>query len=167
MKMKNIFWMILMTGLLGGANCPAQSLPPKDLMQAMHCITSNHGGWLTPPLSRQKQWPASVARERMGYPHEDHMVVVVYENASRGQMFDLSAHINAGKWRYKIENNGTFNLDKGHIDFVNSPMSSAWPPGRLEAFVREALRAERFMLRASMLGPASRLVTCSSYATDQ
>jgi len=165
--MKVIPWMVLAVGLLSTAACPAQSLPPQDLMKAMYCITSNHGGWLKPPLSKQPRWPVSAARDRMGYPHEDHLVVVVHEGSGKGQLFDLTVWINAGKWHYKIENNGTFNLEKSQIDFVNPTMSPNRPPGRLEAFTREAIRQEPFMLTTSMLVPASRLVTCTSYLEDK
>jgi hypothetical protein len=157
-------WLVLMAALLLAATSSAQSMPPRDLMQALHCITTNHGGWLKPPLSRQKAWLASIANERMGYPHADRMVVVVYSDTGKGQMFDLSVNINAGKWRYMIENNGSFNLDNGNVDYVK-PASDAWPPGRLEAFTQEAMRSERFMLRSTMLGPASRSATCRSYLT--
>jgi hypothetical protein len=154
---------VIASTVVPAVTCSSQSLPPRDFMQAMHCVTSNHGGWLKPPLSRQKQWLASIANERMGYPHEDHMVVVLYDGAGGGQMFDLSVHINAGKWHFMIENSGSFNMNKGQIRYRNSSMSEAWPPGRLEAFTREAMHNERFMVRSTMLGPGSRPASCSSY----
>jgi hypothetical protein len=152
---------------LTAASAKAQSVPPVDLMQAMYCITTNNGGWLQTPLSGQKQWLASAAHDRMGYPHEDRMIVVVYETASKGQAFDLSIIIVAGRRRFNIQNNGIFDMDKGRASFVDPSPDGNLKKGRLDAWLREALHQERYMLRATMLRPAARLATCASYATNK
>jgi hypothetical protein len=163
--MKNILWATLVAFLLSGA-CAAQSLPPVELMQAMHCITTNNKGWLTPPLAQRKEWPASAAHDRMGYPHEDRIIVAVYETPTRGQLFDLTIRPSSSKRLFHIQNSGTFNLEKGRITFVNEPSGDQWARGRPETWAREAMREQHFMVRATALRAMGTQVSCTSYLRE-
>jgi hypothetical protein len=165
--MRKLFWMFLVMSFLSGATSAAQSLPPTELAHAMYCITHNNGGWLAKPFSTRKQWPVSAAHDRMGYPHEDRIIVAVYETPTRGQLFDLTIWPKQGKRIFKIQNNGSFDLEKGRIEFVNAPSGDVWTQARPEVWAREAMRQQHFMLRAASLNAVSRQVRCTSYLTDK
>jgi hypothetical protein len=165
--MKLVLFVALMTSFFSAA-CSAQSLQPADLMQAMYCVTHEHGGWLSTALAKQKQWPVSAAHDQMGYPHQDRIILAVYETPNRGQLFDLTIWPRAGKRLFKLQNNGSFDLEKGRIAFVNEPaVGDAMTQQRPEVWAREAMRGQHFMLRASGIPPMAKQVQCTSYKTEK
>src|SRR5215472_11252316 len=103
-------WLLFGMSVLAFAQESAPpTVVPQDGLRVMHCIKSGDRDWLAPPLSGERETLRfGFTRDGVSYPGESHLIVVVYEARSKGQVFDLLDQSSKRQMRLKIVNNGRF-----------------------------------------------------------
>lgn len=149
--------------LLACASAVPQAKTQTTLLEALHCIRSGDQNWLNSPLDTREMLLAAFTHDSESYPGETHLIVVVYENGSHGQFFDLKQKTNGTKHAFDIENNGAFTLKGNKLEFTNPPLGGVWTQNYLERGIRKAVRQPRtsFPLQAVVKDRTD--LTCKSY----
>jgi hypothetical protein len=139
----------------------AQATP--NIEQVMHCIKTVDGGWLTSPLEEAKSLEVGTRYDRRSWERENHVVVAVFQTPVKGQVFDLTEERKGPKRIYTIENNGSFLIKRGEIDFVDPPLGGVWTQENLEGNIRKIKAGAKKRVAVSTSSRSFPNVSCKSY----
>ncbi|HWX53395.1 MAG TPA: hypothetical protein VN176_02265 [Verrucomicrobiae bacterium] len=138
----------------------AQISSRSNAIQTLRCVDQKG---LSAPLSEQKQWQVSFARDVKSYPGEEHIIAVVFSGAHSGQVFDMQRKRAGTKISLNIVNNSDLVIKKGEPELVDA-LWGVWTQEHLRANVLKAMRNRKFLIKAEELQKAFPNVACSSYA---
>jgi hypothetical protein len=160
----NMTKFVLFIVLLGFAQ---QAQPERDsLLEAqavMHCIRAGDRDWLIAPASSATRLRVGLIHDRKAYEGKDHIVVVVFESNTNGQVFDLRAEYENKQYVYTVVNNGSFTLKNGRLEFLDPPLGGVWTQEYLEKNIKKIAKGAKIWLSLSTLLKPLSGVTCSSY----
>jgi hypothetical protein len=148
-----------------GASVAKQYSPESKFTQAMHCIKNGDRDWLSSPLSEERTLQAGFTSDAHSYPGEKHIIVVVYQGQTEGQVFDLKEGVAAGKRLLSVVNNGAFSMARnGKVRFTEPPLGGVWTQEFLKKAITRIAGRERVSIPVQSLIGKFPDVTCSSYA---
>ena len=143
---------------------PAPAAVPHNGVRAMHCIKSGDRDWLIPPPSGNSgTLRFGFTRDRKSYPDQSHVIVVVYESRSKGQVFDLLEKPTKGQVRLIVVNNGRFSVTGSKVQ-VDEILGGVWTNQFLTKAIRAILADRSFSVQVSRLKQSFPDTVCSSYA---
>ena len=162
--------MIRISGLLFVLSLTALAQPgaysaaaiPQDGLNAMHCIKSGDRDWLSPPLSEARTLRFGFGWDRRSNRGQSHLIVVVYEDRSKGQVLDLLEEHSNGQLRITVVNNGSFRMLFGKVD-MDELLGGVWTYEYLQRNVRSILKQQVYSTPISTLLRRFPGVACSSY----
>jgi hypothetical protein len=143
-----------------------EGLKVLETQAVMHCIKAGDRDWLNGSLSNATGFRVGLIHDRESYPSKDHIIVVVFETDSKGQVFDLTAECKNKQCVYTIVNNGSFMLNKSHLEFLDPPLGGVWTQEYLEANIRKITNARRTWVNLSTISAPLPEVSCTSYVQN-
>ena len=142
----------------------------QETLEVMHCLKSGDMEWLanSQALTNAKTFVVGLVHDRTSYEyHWDHIVVVVFENRTRGDVFDLT-HEDQGNHRtYRIENNGEFRLGHAEVEWPGEILGGNWTHDYIERNIRRVMRRPKIRVQLKKLPRPFPQVTCTSYVSDR
>lgn len=164
--------LVLLSSVLAGAQTVnshpvAKPSRAEETLEIMHCLKAGDLDWTvnSPLLESARTFRVGLRHDRITYQHQDHVIVVVFENPLRGDVFELT-RTNARRRRiYRIENNGEFKIGKRGIEWPGEILGGNWTHGYLEESIRKILLGQKAIVQLNTLLTPMPKVTCTSYVS--
>lgn len=139
-----------------------------EAIEVMHCLKSGDLDWLgnSPMLENAKSVSMGLRHDRKSYEREDHIIVVIFEHRTRGDVFDLTREDRGNRRIYRIENNGEFSLEHKTIEWPGEILGGNWTHDYMERNIRRVMRGPRIRVQLEVLPRSFPQVTCTSYVSD-
>lgn len=140
----------------------------KLFLSASHCLTVERR-WLPARDPKAASFETSYFIDTKSDPGVNHIYVVVYTNKdhSKGLAFDLRYKVSAGKTTMDIQNNATFSISRGRVDFTDPPLGGTWTQTHLASAIMQAAKQAATVLDPSRASEPSPDVKCESYVGNK
>jgi hypothetical protein len=143
----------------------AQQSRAVEAIEIMHCLKAADLDWLadSPVLQRAKSFQVGLRHDRKTYPGEDVVFVVVFENPTQGDVFELTREDHGRDRTYRIENNGEFKLGRKGIEWPGEILGGNWTHDYIEANIRKLMHGPKIRVQLKTVLKPIQHVSCNSY----
>jgi hypothetical protein len=158
------FFSTLLLVLCQTAALSAQSVSKGMISDAVHCVVHGDHDWLANG-SQQDAIIVSATLDKISYPKQTHLILLVHMESESGQAFDFQLGRTADKLLYTIQNNADFKMVGSHVTFTSPPLGGAWTQDHLARSIAKAMRSPLHTFSISSLTNDSSDLECSSYVS--
>ena len=146
----------------------AESRRITEIIEVTHCLKVGDIDWLgdSAVLDKAKILQVGLRHDRKTYPGEDVIFIVVFENRTKGDVFELTRQDHKGIRSYRIENNGSFTLGPRGLKWRGEILGGIWTHEYIEENVRKLLKRRRIAISIKAALRPNPHVTCSSYVSE-
>jgi hypothetical protein len=171
MRLSAFVFLALVASALSLAQSPARTPAGRpsrmsETIEIMHCLKARNLNWLgdsPPALEKAKRFHVGLRHDRKTYPGEDVVFVVVFENPTQGDVFELTREDHGRDRTYNLENNGSFRLGGKETRWPNEIFGGIWTHEYVEANIRKLTQSPKTWVQLNAVLKPLPEVTCSYY----
>lgn len=153
--------------LPGTSGSPQSSL--MESAEILHCLTEVELNWLgdwPSALEKATTFHVGLTHDRKTYPGQDVIIVVVFRNRLRGDVFELTGERRRHKSKYNLENNGSFKIVHKEFTWPNEIFGGIWTHEYIEKNIRKIMRGRKIWIRLKTAQKLMPTVGCTWYGSN-